>query len=77
MLWRYKDTSSIIQRHIATVSNIDKASNPYISSMVSISDNMIWYETEMKFGDQKEKNVANEDSFLYILFNCINVTVIV
>ena len=75
MLWRYQDTSSIIQRHIATVSNIDKASNPYISSIVSISNNMIWYETEKKFGDQKERNVANEDSFLYILFDCINVTV--
>ena len=61
--------SSIIQRHIATVSNIDKASNPYISSMVSISNNMIWYETEMKFVDQKERNVANEDSFLYILYS--------
>ena len=41
MLWRYKDTSSIIQRHIATVSNIDKASNPYISSVVYISNDMI------------------------------------
>ena len=74
MLWRYKDTSSIIQRHIATVSNIDKASNPYISSMVSISNNMIWYETEMKFVDQKERNVANEDSFLYILFKSFGCT---
>ena len=84
MLWRYKDTSSIIQRHIATVSNIDKASDPYISSMVSISNNTIWYETEKKFGDQKEWNLGIKKKEIwqtkigfFILFNFINVTVII